>query len=141
MSDGDDEASKAGRREARLQALRAMSSRELSEEISRQASRPWRSRGRLIAHAKDHQGEFVEVYGRLFKPSEVDALANGICSSPDRLLTQITHHGIEWYFIDDLPGDSAMIVVVRGDWRRSIYVAKPCSRWMARHAAAIEVFR
>ena len=83
----------------------------------------------------------MDVYGRSISPSELDALATRICLSPDRLYTELTIRGVEWYFAQDLPGDSAMIVIVRGRWRRSVYRAEPFSRWLERHAAAIEVQR
>lgn len=116
-----------------------MSAPALREEIARQASRPWRSHSRLVVHVQRHQDEFRVAYGRPFGADAVDALASEITTAPDRVYTELTGRGTEWYFIRSLSNDSAMIVIVRDGWRRSVYLAEPFSRWLSRHAAAIEV--
>jgi hypothetical protein len=131
----------ASRRAIRAAQLAALSPEELRAEIVRHASATWSSRGRLEEHARAHQRDFRKEFHRAFSAEHVDAFARAVVDSPDALFTEYTHRGAEWYFVRVTGADSAMIVVVSGGYRRTVYRAGRFSQWLQLHAAAIEVLR
>ncbi len=126
-------------RRRRLQQLRAMTDEQFAAEVRHHQGSQWRS-ARLLAHARSHAEDFEELLGRQLSPPELEALSRGVLRAWDRLFTELQSYGITYYFLRSLPDpDSAIIVITRGGYIRTVFPTATLSQLWRRRPAAIEV--
>ena len=116
------------RRHERAASVAALSDTALQAEVRRAVTARWSRPSRLESHAKQHGaaiGAFFGESGPQLSDRGYDAARTAVGASPDRVFTGSTHRGeIEYHFVRMGPHDSAIIVSVRGDHVRTMFVVR-----------------
>jgi len=116
-----------------------MTDEQFAAEVRYHQTSRWR-RARLLAHARNHAEDFEELLGRQLSPSELETLGRDVLRAWDRLFTELQPDGVTYYFLRPISGpESAIIVVTRGGYIRTVFPSASLSRLWRRRPACIEV--
>ncbi len=112
---------------------------DLRSQFESVAGGTWSRRERLASHAREHRDDFVEAFGRIYSPDDVDALARSVVRTPDHLLVLPYAGSVQFAAVRLYPNESAMIAILRDGCLRTLYRATRYAVWRAHHPEASDV--
>jgi len=127
------------RRERNLQ-LEQMSDAAFAAEVRAHQQAQWR-RPSLEQHAHKHRLDYLEFFGHVIEPEELDELSRATLLSFERLFTGLEpNRDVIYIFVSRLStGDDILIVVSREGRIRTVIPMETVELWWQRHPEIVEV--
>lgn len=128
------------RRRQRNQQLEQMSDAAFVAEVREHQLAQWR-RPALEQHAHKHRVDYLEFFGHVIDPEELDELSRATLVSFDRLLTGLEpNRDVTYIFVSHLStGDDILLVVSREGRIRTVIPMEAIDLWWQRHPEIVEV--